>query len=170
MHREASVGVAGLLTTRVNTIGYLSLADAVHYSLDYALLENQHGVLVEPFAASVRAAMRSGVEKNTVEMRLPSGRDAYLLSGLSYVLARKRGPIRQASDNRSVPHHAKWLDCGVQAELFAFFHYIVHEDVLSSDAEELGVVPVDVDMYAEVRGPYYGRLLSFIFLTSVLIS
>jgi phosphate transport system substrate-binding protein len=88
---KGSAGLAGLLSTRPNSIGYVELAYALQNHIEFATVENAKGKWVVPTAESSSAAAE-GV-KLPPDMRASltnsSNPDAYPITGFTWLIVRK---------------------------------------------------------------------------------
>lgn len=95
---EGSKGVLDLVTQNPGTIGYLELSYAKQNGAPVASIENRAGQFVEPTPASAAAAIGSFSDALAKDVRTPivdppaSARDAYPISGLTFILLWKDQP------------------------------------------------------------------------------
>lgn len=102
---EGSKGVLGIVKQTPGTIGYLELNYAKENSLSVASVENQAGQFVLPTPASSVAAISAFREELAKDARTPivdpppSARDAYPISGLTFLLIHKN---RESNEQQAV--------------------------------------------------------------------
>ncbi len=102
---EGSKGVLALVKQTPGTVGYLELSYAKEKGVPVASIQNQAGQFVVPSPASAAAAISAFSEALAKDVRTPivnppaSAKDAYPISGLSFILIRK-GPA--TDDQRAV--------------------------------------------------------------------
>lgn len=86
---KGNEGVAGLVKTMKNSIGYVELAYAVENGLSYATIKNRSGSFVEPSIKSTTAAA-AAVKNMPADFRVSlvnqPGKDAYPIVGLTWLL------------------------------------------------------------------------------------
>jgi phosphate ABC transporter phosphate-binding protein len=95
-------GVAGIVKTSPNSIGYVELAYAVQNSMTYAKLKNSAGYFVLPTLASTAAAASAAAPAlpsgsaswNGVEINDAPGSDSYPIATLTYLLVYKEQNYR----------------------------------------------------------------------------
>lgn len=102
---EGSKGVLALVKQTPGTIGYLELSYAKEKGVPVASIQNQAGQFVAPSPSSAAAAISAFSDALTKDVRTPivdppaSAKDAYPISGLSFILIRKGPPT---DDQRTV--------------------------------------------------------------------
>jgi phosphate transport system substrate-binding protein len=102
---DGSKGVLALVKQTPGTIGYLELSYAKENGVPVASIQNQAGQFVSPSPQSTAAAISASSEALAKDIRTPivdpppSAKDAYPISGLSFILVRK-GP--DSDDQRAV--------------------------------------------------------------------
>jgi|SRR5579871_85455 len=100
---KGSEGVTGVVKQTPGSIGYVELSYATENKLPVALIRNQAGEWVEPTAAAATAAIDAFHDQLAQDVRTPvvnppsSAKDAYPISGLTYLLVPKQGksPARE---------------------------------------------------------------------------
>ena len=100
---KGSEGVSGLVRQTPGAIGYVELAYATENKLPVAQIKNQAGSWVEPSPASATAAIEAFQNELAKDVRTPivdppaSAKDAYPISGLTFLLVAKQGkdPAKQ---------------------------------------------------------------------------
>lgn len=94
---KGSEGVTGSIRQTVGTIGYVELSYAKENKLPVAQVQNKAGNWVEPNAASTTAAIDAFQSELAKDVRTPvvdppaSAKDAYPISGLTFLLIPKQG-------------------------------------------------------------------------------
>jgi len=94
---KGSEGVTGVVKQTPGAIGYVELTYASENKLPVALIQNRAGAWVEPTAAAATAAIEAFRDDLAKDVRTPvvdpppSAKDAYPISGLSYLLIPKQG-------------------------------------------------------------------------------
>jgi phosphate transport system substrate-binding protein len=102
---EGSKGVLALVKQTPGTIGYLELSYAKEKSVPVASIQNQAGQFVAPSPESTAAAIAASSDALARDVRTPivdppaSAKDAYPISGLSFILIRK---APDSDDQRAV--------------------------------------------------------------------
>ena len=102
---DGSKGVLALVKQTPGTIGYLELSYAKQNGVPVASIQNQGGLFVAPNPASAAAAINAFSEALAKDIRTPivdppaSAKDAYPISGLSFILIRKEP---DSDDRRAV--------------------------------------------------------------------
>jgi phosphate transport system substrate-binding protein len=102
---DGSKGVLALVKQTPGTIGYLELSYAKENRVPVASIQNQAGQFVAPSPASTAAAISASSDALAKDVRTPivdppaSAKDAYPISGLSFILIRK---APDSDDQRSV--------------------------------------------------------------------
>lgn len=92
---EGSKGVLALVKQTPGTIGYLELSYAKEKGVPVASIQNQAGQFVVPSPSSAAAAISAFSDALSKDVRTPivdppaSAKDAYPISGLSFILIRK---------------------------------------------------------------------------------
>jgi phosphate transport system substrate-binding protein len=100
---KGSEGVSGLVRQTPGAIGYVELSYATENKQPVAQIKNQAGSWVEPSPASTRAAIEAFQDELAKDVRTPivdppaSAKDAYSISGLTFLLVPKQGkdPAKQ---------------------------------------------------------------------------
>ena len=93
---KGSEGVTGLVKQTPGAIGYVELSYAKENNLPVALIRNQAGNWVEPSAESTTAAIEASNAELAKDVRTPivdppASKDAYPISGLTFLLVPKQG-------------------------------------------------------------------------------
>ncbi|HLV86778.1 MAG TPA: phosphate ABC transporter substrate-binding protein PstS [Candidatus Sulfotelmatobacter sp.] len=94
---KGSEGVTGTVRQTPGAIGYVELSYAAENKLPVALIRNQAGNWIEPTAAAATAAIEAFHDELAKDVRTPvvnppaSAKDAYPISGLTYLLVPKQG-------------------------------------------------------------------------------
>jgi phosphate ABC transporter phosphate-binding protein len=99
---SGNAGVAGIVKTSPNSIGYVELAYAVQNSMTYAKLKNAAGYFVLPSLASTSAAAAAAAPSlpagsaswNGVEINNAPGTGSYPIATLTYILIYKEQNYR----------------------------------------------------------------------------
>ncbi len=98
---EGSKGVLDLVKQTTGTIGYLELSYAKENGVPVASVQNRAGQFVEPSPATATAAISAFADALAKDVRTPivdppaSAKDAYPISGLSFILLWKDGGADQ---------------------------------------------------------------------------
>lgn len=93
---KGTEGVTGLVKQTAGAIGYIELSYATENKLPVAKIKNQAGSWVEPTPASTTAAIEAFQNELAGDLRTPivdppaSAKDAYPISGLTFLLVPKR--------------------------------------------------------------------------------
>lgn len=120
-------GVVHLVENTWDAIGFVEYSYAFLERLPHGKIRNAAGVFVAASPASISAAAAGNLPTNPTEMRAsfvnPNGRDAYPISGLTWLL---------------VP--SKLADAGKQKAMSSLLRWILTEGQKS--AEELGYAPL----------------------------
>ncbi len=105
---KGNEGVAGLVKQTPGTIGYVELVYAKNNGLEYASLKNRAGNTVVPDLKSVTAAAASVKlpEDFRVSITDSSGKDAYPVSGFTYLLVWKKS--LDAAKGKKLVDFLKW--------------------------------------------------------------
>lgn len=94
---KGSEGVTGVVKQTVGAIGYVELSYAKENNLPVALVKNKAGNWIEPSAAAATAAIEAFGPELAKDVRTPvvdppaSAKDAYPISGLTFLLVAKQG-------------------------------------------------------------------------------
>src|SRR5262249_2150654 len=105
---KGNEGVTGLVKQTPGSLGYVELAYANQNKLATAALRNREGVYVKPTLKSTTAAA-AGVEVPDdfrVSITDASGREAYPISGFTYLLVRK--DQKDAAKGGALIHFLWW--------------------------------------------------------------
>ncbi|MEW6008204.1 MAG: phosphate ABC transporter substrate-binding protein PstS [Candidatus Omnitrophota bacterium] len=90
---KGNEGVAGLVKQTPGSIGYVELAYAVKNNLPYADIKNKSGNFIAPSIESTTAAVNGKVNSMPADFRVslvdPDGKDAYPISGFTWILVYK---------------------------------------------------------------------------------
>jgi phosphate transport system substrate-binding protein len=93
---KGNEGVSGLVKQTPGSVGYVELIYAKNNSLPYAWLKNKAGSVVEPSTKSVTAAAAGAIKSMPADFRVSitdaAGKDAYPISGFTYLLVYKIMP------------------------------------------------------------------------------
>ena len=95
---KGNEGVTGQVEQTPGTVGYVELAYALQNKLPLAKIQNEAGEYVEPSAAGTTAAISAFGSELAQDPRHPivdppaSAKDAYPISGLTFLLIPKDGP------------------------------------------------------------------------------
>lgn len=91
---KGNEGVAGLVKQTPGAIGYVELIYAKNNKLEFAAVQNRAGVFVAPDTKSVSAAATGAKipEDFRVSLTDAAGKDAYPISGFTYLLVWKTAP------------------------------------------------------------------------------
>lgn len=91
---KGNEGVAGLVKQTPGAIGYVELIYAKNNGLDFAAVQNRAGTFVNPDTKSVSAAATGAKipEDFRVSLTDAAGKDAYPISGFTYLLVWKTPP------------------------------------------------------------------------------
>jgi len=100
---KGSEGVSGVVRQTPGAIGYVELSYAIENKLPVAQIKNQAGSWVEPSPAGTTAAIEAFQSELAKDVRTPivdppaSAKDAYPISGLTFLLVPKQGkdPAKQ---------------------------------------------------------------------------
>lgn len=99
---KGNEGVSGLVKQTPGSLGYVELIFAKTNSLSYAWLKNKSGKVVEPSTTTVTAAASGSLKTIPSDFRVSitdaSGKDAYPISGFTYLLVYKIMPREKGSD------------------------------------------------------------------------
>jgi len=94
---KGSEGVTGVVKQTPGAIGYVEVTYASENKLPVALIQNRAGAWIEPTAAAATAAIDAFRDDLAKDVRTPvvdppaSAKDAYPISGLTYLLIPKQG-------------------------------------------------------------------------------
>jgi phosphate transport system substrate-binding protein len=94
---KGSEGVTGVVKQSPGAIGYVELSYATENKLPVALIQNKAGNWIEPSVASATAAIEAFHQELAQDVRTPvvdppaSAKDAYPISGLTFLLVPKQG-------------------------------------------------------------------------------
>jgi len=85
---KGSAGVAGLLSTHPDSIGYVELAYAVQNDIPYAFVENSRGKFIYPSVESAAAAAASVKVPENLQVMITDSRapEGYPITGYSYLI------------------------------------------------------------------------------------
>jgi phosphate transport system substrate-binding protein len=107
---KGNEGVAGLVKQSEGAIGYVELAYAVKNGLPYASLKNKDGYFVEPTFEAVSAAAAGSSKDMPEDLRVSltnaSGKDAYPISGFTWLLIYKN--MRDKSKAKEIVKFLTW--------------------------------------------------------------
>ena len=99
MRALGNEGVAARIKQSLGSVGYVSYEFARKTGLRVALLENRAGHFVGPWSASAAALAEAELpESNRVYVPDPSGRDAYPIVTLTWVLLHRTYPAGRTSE------------------------------------------------------------------------
>jgi len=91
---KGNEGVTGLIKQAVGSIGYVELAYAVKNNLPYAAMQNKEGNFVQPTFEAVSAAAAASAKSLPEDLRVSitnaDGKDAYPISGFTWLLVYKK--------------------------------------------------------------------------------
>jgi phosphate transport system substrate-binding protein len=142
---KGSDGVAGSVKETIGGIGYVELAYAKANHLAVARVQNQAGAWIDPTAAGATAAIDSFQNELAKDVRSPvvdppaSAKDAYPISGLTYLLIPKQG--KEASKQEIIKE---------------FVEYVVTEGQASAQGLDYATLPLslageDQKLLAEIQ-------------------
>lgn len=100
---KGSEGVTGVVKQNPGGIGYVELTYALENNLPVAAIKNEAGNFVEPSADSASAAIDAFSSQLSADVRTPvvnppaSAKEAYPISGLTYLLIPKQGKSPERS-------------------------------------------------------------------------
>ncbi|MHB9025026.1 MAG: phosphate ABC transporter substrate-binding protein PstS [Armatimonadota bacterium] len=107
---KGNEGVAGVLQQTPGSVGYVELAYAEQNKISYASIRNQAGQFVAPSIASTTAAAAGAVEAMKKDVRVSivnaPGKDAYPISGFTYILLYKEQP--DAAKGSALVQFLRW--------------------------------------------------------------
>jgi phosphate transport system substrate-binding protein len=87
---KGNEGVAGLIKTTQNSVGYVELAYAVENKLPYASLKNREGQFVEPSMKAISAAAAGAAKQMPADYRISlvnqPGKETYPVVGFTWLL------------------------------------------------------------------------------------
>jgi phosphate transport system substrate-binding protein len=91
---KGNAGVAGLLKTRPNSIGYVELAYALQNGITYAQVQNAKGKFITPSAESASMAAEGGKLPPDLRASLTNSPNpnAYPISGFTWLIVRRNTP------------------------------------------------------------------------------
>lgn len=145
LRRSGNLGVIGAVKVVQYAIAYVSLADAIEFSLARASLRNRFGALVSPSWHGVDAAIhspRTSVDAlATRSVADLDGERCYPLVGVSYVVVRCEHKLP------SVAH----IDCRRVVELLAWIRWAVESVKAREIANRLGFGVVTGQQLRKVR-------------------
>lgn len=99
---KGNEGVAGLVKQTEGAIGYIELAYAVQNKLDYANLQNKAGNFIKPSFDAVSAAALGAIKNMPEDFRVSitnaDGKDAYPISGFTWLLIYKDMKDKKKAD------------------------------------------------------------------------
>lgn len=99
---KGNEGVAGLVKQTPGSMGYVELIYAKNNNLSVAQLKNRAGKFMEPSTKSVTAAAAGGLKAMPSDFRVSitdaEGKDAYPISGFTYLLVYKKMPKSKGGD------------------------------------------------------------------------
>ena len=106
---KGNEGVAGSVKQTPGSVGYVELIYAENNSLTYAALKNSAGQFILPSLKSVTAAAAGALKNMPEDFRVsitdPEGKDAYSISGFTYLLVYK---TMQGSKGKTIVEFLKW--------------------------------------------------------------
>jgi phosphate transport system substrate-binding protein len=107
---KGNEGIAALVSSTPNTVGYVELAYAAQNKLSFASIKNKAGKFVAPSIESTTAAAAGFAAKVPDDMRIsivnPDGDDAYPIAAFTYVLAYKEQ--KDAAKGKAIVDFLKW--------------------------------------------------------------
>jgi len=136
---KGSAGVTGTVKETPGGIGYVELAYAKENGLPVAAVRNQAGSWVEPTAAGATAAVDAFQRDLARDVRMPvvdppaSAREAYPISGLTYLL---------------IPKQAK--DAAKQEIVKEFVQYIITDGQASAQGLQYATLPLSLAQQDQV--------------------
>jgi phosphate transport system substrate-binding protein len=112
---KGNEGVTGLVKQTPGSIGYVELAYALQNNLKSAQVRNQAGQFVEPSVTTTAAAVEGALPALAKDIRTlivnPSGKTAYPIAGLTYILVYREQAKRETG--QALVHLLEWcLDEG----------------------------------------------------------
>jgi serine/threonine protein kinase len=132
-------GVAGLLLSFKNSIGYLSVADVQEGVTVTALLRNKAGEYMSPTSLAVQNAMDFFAMQNpsalTFSLANSGGTGAYPIAGFTHFIIYK----------------TQMKNCNSAKELVRYINWFLTEDIPRSDSEAMGFAPLSSDMVNRVQ-------------------
>ncbi|MGK5089464.1 phosphate ABC transporter substrate-binding protein PstS [Bdellovibrionota bacterium FG-2] len=136
---KGNEGVTGLVKQTPGALGYVELIYAKNNQLSYATLKNKAGNVVEANTKSVSAAAAGSLKSMPADFRVSitdaEGKEAYPISGLTYLLVYKSMSLEQFKDKG--------------AKLVKFLHWAIKEG--QAGAEPLSYAPLPKAMLAKVE-------------------
>ncbi|MBI3542955.1 MAG: phosphate ABC transporter substrate-binding protein PstS, partial [Deltaproteobacteria bacterium] len=99
---KGNEGVSGLVKQTPGAIGYVELVYAKNNNIAYAELKNKAGKIVEASTKTVTAAAAGALKKMPADYRVSitdaEGKDAYPISGFTYLLVYRKMPKEKGAD------------------------------------------------------------------------
>lgn len=132
-------GVAGLLLSFQNSIGYLSVADVQDGVTNTALLQNGAGEYMSPTSLAVQNAMDYFAIQNptalTFSLANSGSMGSYPIAGFTHFIIYK----------------TQMKNCNSAKELVRYINWFLTEDTPRSDCEALGFAPLSSDMVNRIQ-------------------
>ncbi|NCN04807.1 MAG: phosphate ABC transporter substrate-binding protein PstS [Spirochaetales bacterium] len=130
---EGNDGVASLVAAIPGALGYNSLAFAQLYSLSYAQIINQRGVIITPSLEGTTASAQVAIPRDgRVDLTNTPAPDGYPITGFSWALV-----YENLARNNSIPNRETAI------ELVRFLYYLVTEGQKLNS--QLGFAPLPAE-------------------------
>jgi phosphate transport system substrate-binding protein len=139
---KGSEGVTGVIRQSAGAIGYVELSYAKNNNMPVALIRNRAGNWEEPTAAGTTAAINAFRDDLAKDVRTPivdppaSARDAYPISGLTYLLVAKDG--QDAGKRQMVKQFIEYVITDGQNSADSLFYAKLPQPVVDQDQKLLG--------------------------------
>ncbi len=141
---KGSEGVTGVVKQTSGTIGYVELAYAKENNLPVARIQNRAGNWVEPSAAGATAAIEAFGPELAKDVRTPvvdppaSAKDAYPISGLTFLLVPKQG--KSAAREQTVREFVQFIIGQGQSSAEGLAYSKLPESLVSQDQKLLAEI------------------------------
>jgi phosphate transport system substrate-binding protein len=139
---KGNEGVAGLIKQAVGSIGYVELAYAVKNNLPYAALQNKEGNFVEATFESVSSAAAASAMSLPEDLRVSitnaGGKDAYPISGFTWLLVYKNMKDREKA--KAMVKFLEWAMAEGQSYAKDLYYAPLPKDVVKLCLKRVGTI------------------------------
>jgi phosphate transport system substrate-binding protein len=139
---KGNEGVAGLIKQAVGSIGYVELAYAVKNNLPYAVLQNKEGNFVEATFDAVSAAAAASAKNLPEDLRVSitdaSGKDAYPISGFTWLLVYKS--MKDKEKAKAIVKFLGWAMGEGQGYAKDLYYAPLPKDVIKLCQKRIGLI------------------------------
>ena len=126
-------GMTGMVVSLYNSIGYMSVADALKSEIPYAYIKKSPGNVVKADVESVQNAIMNA--NGSLDIANTPGSNSYPFSSFTFFMTRHSNPT----------------DCDAMIEFVRFVEWSLSSEVSRADTENLYMVPLDFNTIDKIK-------------------